>query len=68
MNSLDDATARYAALVNERHEHSLWSADLPVPPGWRAVHTGSRADCLEYIDRAWSVGPGATPRASDRGA
>lgn len=68
MNALHDGTAPYAALVNERHERSLCPADLPAPPGRRAVHTGRRADWRASSDRARPVAPGATPEASDRAA
>ena len=47
---------QFQVVVSDREErYSIWpqpGADLPE--GWRtAGHSGTRAECLAYIDRVW---------------
>ncbi len=45
----------YSVVINEEEQYSIWLADRELPSGWRAVgKTGSKTDCLEYIDKAWT--------------
>ncbi|GAA1985322.1 MbtH family protein [Catenulispora subtropica] len=54
-NPFDDETGRFHVVVNDEEQHSLWPAFAEVPAGWRAVFgEASRAECLEYVDRAWT--------------
>ncbi|HYE52515.1 MAG TPA: MbtH family NRPS accessory protein [Azospirillaceae bacterium] len=49
----DPATV-FTVLVNEEEQYSLWMADMDVPAGWRpAGMTGSRADCLAFVESVW---------------
>lgn len=67
-NPFDDTDATFRVLINERGQHSLWPELADLPRGWVAVHgPGSHADCLAYVDQAWSD---ITPRHRDavRGA
>lgn len=35
--------------------HSIWPADRETPPGWRdAGKSGSKAECLAYIEQVWT--------------
>jgi MbtH protein len=47
-------TRTYAVVVNHEEQYSIWVADRPLPAGWRAVgKTGTKAECLRYIDEVW---------------
>ena len=44
----------YAVVLNDEEQYSLWPADRQPPAGWRTEGTiGTRAVCLERIDRVW---------------
>ncbi|MFF7161804.1 MbtH family protein [Streptomyces sp. NPDC008086] len=52
-----DTAGRFLALVNARHEYSLWPAAAEVPAGWSVVYgPAARVDCLELIERSWTDG------------
>jgi MbtH protein len=63
-NSSNDAVSRsdasedartYTVVINEEEQYSIWLADRPIPAGWRAAgKTGSKADCLQYIELVWT--------------
>jgi len=45
----------YTVVVNHEEQYSIWLADRPVPLGWRETgRSGSRTECLEYIDEVWT--------------
>ncbi|MEV0901802.1 MbtH family protein [Actinoplanes sp. NPDC049802] len=45
----------YRVVVNDEGQYSIWDAAGEVPAGWRdAGRTGSRAECLEHIERVWT--------------
>ena len=53
----DDAedTREYLVVVNDEDQYSIWFADREPPAGWRAEgFTGTKAECLEYVDRVWT--------------
>ncbi|HWE38985.1 MAG TPA: MbtH family protein [Isosphaeraceae bacterium] len=42
-------------VVNHEGQYSLWPIDRANPPGWDdAGCTGTRADCLAFIERNWT--------------
>jgi MbtH protein len=52
-NSEDGRT--YGVVINEEEQYSIWLLDRETPPGWSLVgKTGSKADCLEHIEKAWT--------------
>lgn len=54
-NPFEDPDASYRVLVNHEGQHSLWPANQPTPDGWTVAHdTGSRASCLDYIEKNWT--------------
>ncbi|MBL3671384.1 MbtH family protein [Streptomyces sp. M2CJ-2] len=54
-NPFDDPDADYLALVNPQGQYSLWPAFAQLPVGWRIAHgEGTRDECLDYIDGAWT--------------
>ncbi|MFJ9523242.1 MbtH family protein [Kitasatospora sp. NPDC101801] len=54
-NPFDDESGRFVVLVNSEAQYSLWPAQLDLPGGWGRVGAeGSRQDCLELIESAWT--------------
>lgn len=50
-----DSDALFAVVLNHEEQYSVWPQEWDLPAGWRAEgHTGSKADCLAYIDEAWT--------------
>ena len=42
-------------VVNDEEQYSIWPAERENPPGWRdAGQTGTKAECLAYIERVWT--------------
>jgi MbtH protein len=47
--------AIYRAVINQEEQYSIWPADWENAPGWRdAGKTGTKAECLAYIDQVWT--------------
>jgi len=54
---VDDTTEgrRCEVVINDEQQYSLWFVGRPVPPGWRtAGMTGSKEECLAFVDREWT--------------
>lgn len=50
----DDRTA-YKVVLNHEEQYSIWPAERENAPGWRdAGYTGTKAECLAYIERVWT--------------
>lgn len=50
----DDRTI-YKVVVNHEEQYSIWPAERENAPGWRdAGQTGTKAECLAYIERVWT--------------
>jgi MbtH protein len=50
----EDATV-YKVVVNHEEQYSLWPADRENPLGWRdGGKSGTKAECLEYIQSVWT--------------
>jgi MbtH protein len=46
---------RFEVVVNDEEQYSIWGADLPMPPGWRAVGVnGTKTECLAHIKDVWT--------------
>jgi MbtH protein len=46
---------QYCVVRNHEEQFSIWQADRPVPAGWsEAGVTGTRAECLAYIEQVWT--------------
>lgn len=51
----DEDRTIYRAVMNQEEQYSIWPADRENAPGWRdAGKTGSKAECLAYIDQVWT--------------
>lgn len=57
-------------LINAEEQYSLWPSLQPVPAGWSAIGiTGSKAECLAYIDAHWvDMRPKSLRQAMDAAA
>ena len=45
----------YDVVTNHEEQYSIWVKGRPIPAGWQAVgKQGSKAECLEYIDKVWT--------------
>ena len=50
----EDTTA-YKVVVNHEEQYSIWPAERGNAPGWRdAGRSGTRAECLAYIEVVWT--------------
>ena len=51
----DDDTTVYKVVLNHEEQYSIWPADRETPLGWRdAGKSGSRKECLDYIQEVWT--------------
>lgn len=50
-----EATTQYKVVINHEEQYSIWLADKENPKGWRdAGKTGSKEECLAYIEEVWT--------------
>ncbi|HEX8212542.1 MAG TPA: MbtH family NRPS accessory protein [Longimicrobium sp.] len=50
----DDQTV-YTVVLNHEEQYSIWPAGREIPNGWsEAGKTGTKAECLEYVDQVWT--------------
>jgi MbtH protein len=48
-------TTIYRVVVNHEEQYSIWPIHKENPPGWRdAGKSGTKAECLSYIDEVWT--------------
>ena len=51
----------YRVVVNDEDQYSIWFVDQDLPPGWSEVgKSGTREDCLAFVEEAWTD---MTPRS-----
>ena len=42
-------------VINDEQQYSIWPSDREPPAGWREVgKSGTRDECLAYIDENWT--------------
>ena len=52
--STENEDTTFVVVINHEEQYSIWASHRELPPGWRAAgKSGSKAECLEYIDRHW---------------
>jgi MbtH protein len=45
----------YQVVVNHEEQYSIWPTRRTIPDGWKPVGpSGSKAICLDYIDKTWT--------------
>jgi MbtH protein len=55
MSDEAEDTRTYKVVVNHEEQYSIWFADRELPAGWREVgKTGSKTECLAYIEEVWT--------------
>ena len=48
-------TRPYKVVVNHEEQYSIWFAERQPPLGWKEVgKTGTKQECLQYIDEVWT--------------
>lgn len=46
---------QYTVVMNDEEQYSIWFVDQDIPLGWREVgKTGTKPECLAYIDEVWT--------------
>lgn len=46
---------RYAVVLNAEEQYSIWPVEDEPPLGWtREGTTGTKAECLDHIERVWT--------------
>jgi MbtH protein len=51
----EDDTTIYKVVVNHEEQYSIWPANRENAPGWHdSGPSGSKAECLAYIERVWT--------------
>ncbi|MFG1376173.1 MbtH family protein [Xanthobacter autotrophicus] len=65
--AFDDENAVFRVVRNDEDMHSIWPLHRPVPAGWSdADFTGTKAACLDHIERVWTdMRPASLRRAMD---
>ncbi len=44
----------FVVVINHEQQYSIWPAQAEPPAGWSAAGlTGSREECLDYIEQHW---------------
>ncbi|PKU24104.1 MbtH family protein [Telmatospirillum siberiense] len=52
--AFDDDSSPFCVIINDEEQYSLWPISLALPPGWRGCSfSGSKAECLAFIDHVW---------------
>jgi len=45
----------YVVVVNDEEQYSIWPEGRDIPAGWKAAgKSGSKQECLEYIESVWT--------------
>lgn len=51
--ALDDEVT-YTVVLNEEEQYSIWPTGQQIPVGWKDTgQSGSKQDCLDYIQQIW---------------
>jgi len=52
--SFDDEKAGFVVVMNHEEQYSIWPDYKDIPGGWSALDkTGSKQECLDYIEEVW---------------
>jgi MbtH protein len=51
----EEDNTQYKVVINHEEQYSIWPLDKMNPKGWRdAGKSGSKAECLAYIEEVWT--------------
>lgn len=69
MEDREDKTI-YDVVVNDEEQYSIWPSHKQMPPGWKAAgKTGTKAECLAYVEEVWTdMRPKSLRERMDAGA
>jgi MbtH protein len=61
-------TRTFVVVANHEDQYSIWPEAKPLPSGWRAAgRTGTRAECLQWIEATWTdMTPASLRRLPER--
>ncbi len=46
---------QYSVVMNAEEQYSIWPDGRELPAGWTAAgKSGTKAECLAYIEEAWT--------------
>lgn len=55
MKDAEEDSTVYKVVMNHEEQYSIWPANRENAPGWRdAGPSGSKAECLAYIEQTWT--------------
>lgn len=55
MSDRAEASTLYKVVVNHEEQYSIWPANRSNALGWTdAGKTGSKTECLSYIEQVWT--------------
>ena len=51
----DNTDRQYCVVRNDEEQYSIWPTARELPAGWAAQGiTGTKAECLAFIERTWT--------------
>jgi MbtH protein len=51
----EEGPIEFVVVMNDEEQYSIWPQCRSVPAGWRSAGVaGTKAECLEYIERVWT--------------
>jgi MbtH protein len=55
MTDSDEDASRYSVVMNAEEQYSIWPEARELPAGWKAAgKSGTKAECLAYIEEVWT--------------
>lgn len=55
MSESEQDNTIYRAVVNHEEQYSIWPSHRELPLGWRdAGKSGTKDECLKYIEEVWT--------------
>jgi MbtH protein len=52
---LFESCSSFVVVTNQEEQYSIWPLGRDLPSGWsEAGVSGSRDECLDYIERTWT--------------
>jgi MbtH protein len=52
---LDSEDSVFNVVINDELQYSIWPENLLLPAGWKlAGKSGSKSDCLEFVEANWT--------------
>ena len=54
MSEKSENEPQYSVVMNGEEQYSIWPEGRDLPAGWTAAgKTGTKAECLAYIEEVW---------------